>query len=264
MSLQSVQMNLSRVIGPAIGAVIYSQFSAAPVFAINAGTYLFACAGVRLRPLPPYAPGRWRRPGWARLLSGVRMPASDPLIRRILTTLVLFSFFSLAFVGLMPVIAADSFGIRPRASAVRAAVRVFGLGAALGAISVGTCSRGRRRSIPRLGSRRVRRASRRVRAVCVTDAPAYPVGFVLGFFYFLVITSLATVLQENVDDGIRGRIMALWIMGFGGIVPVGVLIGGFVANYTSVTLVLLIGAAAALLLAPYAKLDKFVASARRS
>ena len=67
------------------------------------------------------------------------------------------------------------------------------------------------------------------------------------FFYFLVITSLATVLQENVDDGIRGRIMALWIMGFGGIVPVGVLVGGFVASYTSVTLVLLIGAVAALL-----------------
>jgi MFS family permease len=79
-----------------------------------------------------------------------------------------------------------------------------------------------------------------------------------------VITSLATVLQENVDDSSRGRIMALWIMGFGGIVPVGVLIGGFVANYTSVTLVLLIGAAAALLLAPYANLDKFVAPARRS
>jgi hypothetical protein len=70
-----------------------------------------------------------------------------------------------------------------------------------------------------------------------------------------VITSLATVLQENVDDGIRGRIMALWIMGFGGIVPVGVLVGGFVASYTSVTLVLLIGAAAALLLAPYANLE---------
>ena len=82
----------------------------------------------------------------------------------------------------------------------------------------------------------------------------------LGYFYFLVITSLATVLQENVDDSIRGRIMALWIMGFGGIVPVGVLVGGFVASSASVTLVLLIGAAAALLLAPYAKLDTLVAS----
>jgi MFS family permease len=101
-------------------------------------------------------------------------------------------------------------------------------------------------------------------ALLRSDAPAYPLGFVLGVFYFLVITSLATVLQENVDDGVRGRIMALWIMGFGGIVPVGVLVGGFVASYTSVTLVLLIGAAAALVLAPYAKLDTLVASSGRS
>jgi MFS family permease len=79
-----------------------------------------------------------------------------------------------------------------------------------------------------------------------------------------VITSLATVLQENVDDSIRGRIMALWIMGFGGIVPVGVLVGGFVTGYTSVTLVLLIGAAAALLLAPYARLEHLVASSGSS
>ena len=93
-----------------------------------------------------------------------------------------------------------------------------------------------------------------------TSAPAYPIGFVLGYFYFLVITSLATVLQENLDDGIRGRIMALWIMGFGGIVPVGVLVGGFVASYTNVTLVMLVGAVAALLLAPYAKLETRVAS----
>jgi MFS family permease len=97
-------------------------------------------------------------------------------------------------------------------------------------------------------------------ALLRTDPPAYPMGFVLGYFYFLVITSLATVLQENVDDSIRGRIMALWIMGFGGIVPVGVLVGGFVANATSVTLVLLIGAVAALLLAPYAKLNDLVES----
>jgi hypothetical protein len=53
-------------------------------------------------------------------------------------------------------------------------------------------------------------------------------------------------------------------MGFGGIVPVGVLVGGFVASYTSVTLVMLIGAAAALILAPYARLDALVASSRRS
>ncbi|HEV3134062.1 MAG TPA: MFS transporter [Acidimicrobiia bacterium] len=263
-SLQSVQMNLSRVIGPAIGAVIYSRTGAAPVFAINAGTYLFAVAGVVLARYHPHAPGEVKERGLARLLSGFRLAARDPLIRRILTTLVLFSFFSLTFVGLMPAIAADNFGIRPRSIEYGLLYAAFGLGAATGAISVGTLLAGRSKTpIPRLGLV-VFAALLAGFALLRTDPPAYPLGFVLGFFYFLVITSLATVLQENVDDSSRGRIMALWIMGFGGIVPVGVLVGGFVANYTSVTLVLLIGAAAALLLAPYANLDKFVASARRS
>ncbi len=263
-SLQSVQMNLSRVIGPAIGAVIYSRTGAAPVFAINAGTYLFAVAGVILARYQPYAPGEVKERGLARLLSGFRLAARDPLIRRILTTLVLFSFFSLTFVGLMPAIAADNFGIRPRSIEYGLLYAAFGLGAATGAISVGTLLAGRSKApIPRFGLV-VFAGLLTVFALLRTDPPAYPLGFVLGFFYFLVITSLATVLQENVDDSSRGRIMALWIMGFGGIVPVGVLVGGFVANYTSVTLVLLIGAAAALLLAPYAKLDTSVASARRS
>jgi MFS family permease len=254
-SLQSVQMNLSRVIGPAIGAVIYSQFSAAPVFALNAVTYVFAVAGVVLARYHHYAPGEVEETGLARLLSGFRIAARDPLIRRVLSILVLFSFFSLTFVGLMPAIAADNFGIRPRSVEYGLLYACFGLGAATGAISVGTLLAGRSKApIPRLGLV-VFAGLLTAFALLRTDAPAYPIGFVLGYFYFLVITSLATVLQENLDDGVRGRIMALWIMGFGGIVPVGVLVGGFVASYTDVTLVMLVGAVAALLLAPYAKLD---------
>ena len=51
-ALQSVQMNLSRVIGPAIGGVLYATFDAAPVFAINALTYAFAIIGLLWATLP--------------------------------------------------------------------------------------------------------------------------------------------------------------------------------------------------------------------
>lgn len=254
-SLQSVQMNLSRVIGPAIGAVIYSRVSATPVFALNAATYLFAVAGVVFARYHQYAPGEVAETGLARLLSGFRLAWRDPLIRRILTTLVLFSFFSLSFVGLMPAIAAENLGIRPRSIEYGVLYALFGLGAATGAITVGTLLAGRSKApIPRRGLVAFT-VLLSAFAFLRVEAPSYPLVFVVGIAYFLVITSLATVLQENVDDGIRGRIMALWIMGFGGIVPVGVLAGGFVASHTNVTLVLLIGAAAALLLAPYARLE---------
>ena len=56
------------------------------------------------------------------------------------------------------------------------------------------------------------------------------------------------------DDLVRGRVVALWIMGFGGMVPLGVLAGGVLANVTSITVVLLVGAVFALVLALYADL----------
>jgi sugar phosphate permease len=79
--------------------------------------------------------------------------------------------------------------------------------------------------------------------------PAYPVLFLVGLFYFGTVTSLSTVLQSHLDENVRGRVMALWIMGFGGTVPFGLLVGGFVADRTSVTLVMLVGAAVCVVLA---------------
>jgi len=61
-------------------------------------------------------------------------------------------------------------------------------------------------------------------------------------------------IQMHVDDAVRGRVLALWIMGFGGTVPLGVLVAGPLAQATSITLVLLIGAACAVGLAFYADL----------
>ena len=77
-------------------------------------------------------------------------------------------------------------------------------------------------------------------------AAAFVVAPLLGYAYFVVITSLSTVLQEHVDDDVRGRVMALWIMGFGGMVPLGVLAGGALANATSVSAVIVLGAVVAL------------------
>jgi predicted MFS family arabinose efflux permease len=67
-----------------------------------------------------------------------------------------------------------------------------------------------------------------------------------------MVTSLSTALQERLDDSVRGRVMALWIMGFGGTVGLGNLIAGKVIDATSVTAVLLVNAVVALGLTWYA------------
>jgi MFS family permease len=255
-ALQSVQMNLSRVVGPAIGAAIYAASGAAPVFVLNAATYLFAIVALLMVQYPRHPTGPPGQGVWARLVEGFQIARRDPLIRRVLVTLVLLSFFSLAFVGLMPVIAAENLAMKPRSVDYGIFYAVFGLGAAVGAISVGTWfaaypkARLVRPALVAFGLLLV------VFALVRTPAAAFVIAPMLGYAYFVVITSLSTVLQEHVDDAVRGRVMALWIMGFGGTVPVGVLLAGPVASATSITFVLLVGAVVAIGLAGYANLVK--------
>jgi len=250
-ALASVQMNLSRVIGPLIGALIYARLDAAPVFAINALTYLFAVVGLLWATYPRRTNARVAEQGFARLLSGVRIARRDPLISHILITLFSFSFFSLAFVGLMPVIAARSFDIGPKSVQYGILYSCFGFGAVLGAVSVGTV-------FAHVSKTTLLRPAFLAFAVVLAGfalvrvpALAYPVALLLGYAYFVAITALSTLIQAHLVDEERGRVMALWIMGFGGTVPVGVLVGGWVGHATSITAVLLVGAVWAVVLAAW-------------
>jgi MFS family permease len=253
-SLQSFQMNASRVIGPAIGGVLYPLFGAAAVFAVNAATYLFAVASLLVVRFPRPQRDPTAGKGMGQLLSGFRIAYADPLIRRVLTVIVTMSFCCLSFIGLMPVLAADNLGMDVRSLGYGLLYAAFGSGAALGAVSIGTVLA--RRSKPRIVRSGLVAFAVLLTAFGLVRTPAlaYPVALALGFAYFAVVTSLSTVLQQRLDNRVRGRVMALWIMGFGGTVPIGTLVAGPIADHTSISVVVFIGAAVALLLAWYADL----------
>jgi predicted MFS family arabinose efflux permease len=248
-------MNASRVVGPAIAGIIYAGSGASTVFVLNAATYLFAVAGVVIADFPSRIEHALSaESGLRRLVSGFRIAWADRLVRRILVTVATFSFFSLSFIYLMPTLASENLGMKAKSVAYALLFAAFALGAALGALSIGTVLV--RRSKPMIV--RVGLASfgvlLTVFALARSPALAYPVAFAVGLSYFAVITSLSTILQAHLTDDIRGRVMAIWMMAFGGTVPVGVLAAGVVAEATSITAVVLAGAIAALLLAAYADL----------
>lgn len=247
-SLQSVQINLSRVIGPAIGGLVLPVVGADGVFAINGLTYLFAIGTLLAVTIPRPYPQHGEQ-GWRRLVGGFAIARRDRLVRRCLLTIASISFFCLPFVGLMPVLAARNLGLDVQGSAYGILYACFGLGAASGAVAVGTLLVGRSKA----GAVRVGLLLFSVSlagfGVLRVAAPAYPVAFLVGFFYFGAVTSLSSVLQEHLAEEVRGRVMALWIMGFGGTVPIGLLVFGVVAERTSITAVMLFGSFVALALA---------------
>ena len=254
-SLQSVQMNLSRVIGPAIGGLLLPYVAAWGIFVINGATYGFAIvviARVHLSRRPKWAGAAGADSGVARLLGGLTVARRDPLVRFCLVTIFSISFFCLPFIGLMPVVAARDLHINPAGAVYGGLYALFGLGAAFGAISVGTVFSALPRTLLiRLGLLGFGVALA-VFGLLGEIWVAYPVVLAVGFAYFVTVTSLSTALQAHIGDEVRGRVMALWIMGFGGTVPLGLLFGGSLATATSVRAVVIGGAVIALAIGTYA------------
>ncbi len=253
-ALNSANMNLSRIVGPALGGVLYATVGAQWVFLINAVTYLFIVVAMLRIDVPRVLRSATDAIGLERLIGGFTVARHDPVVGKAIITIALFSFFSLTFLTQMPVLAADNFSIAPKSAAYGVLYAVFGVGALAGALSIGSV----------FASKSLERVLQiamagfafflAVYGLVRSPALAYPVGLVLGFCYFAAITSLSTVLQRRLDDRVRGRVLAVWMMAFGGTVPIGGLVAGWVVDNSNVTVIVLIGAAMAAFLAWFADL----------
>ena len=100
-SLNSAQMNASRVIGPVIGGVLYSLVGPAWVFGLNAATYLFVVGALFVVTLPavPQPPTQTSR--WREITAGITVARHDKVVGRCLITVFLFSLLALAFIGIV-------------------------------------------------------------------------------------------------------------------------------------------------------------------
>ncbi len=251
-SLNSAQMNGSRVIGPIIGGLLYPLIGPAWIFVINAATYLFVVGALLVVTLPAVSQGIQQASHWRELLVGITVARRDRVVGRALVTVFLFSLLALAFIGQMPVVAAHNLGIQPSSTSYGILYASFGTGALVGAISIGTV-------FAHVSKPTIVRVCLICYSVSLTGfafvrfaLAAYFVVAVVGAFYFAFITSLNTSMQARLENAVRGRVMALWMMGFGGTVGVGNLIVGPVVAALGITNVLLFGAGVALLLAWFA------------
>ena len=268
-SLNSVMINGSRVIGPVIAALLMARGVTAPqIFVLNAVTYLFVIYAIVRVTIPKIGKATEAR-GWANVMTGIRIARRRTVLSRLLIGMTLFSFACLPFVGLFPTIARLNLGMAPTGTTYKWLHATWGLGACLGALSIGTVlsQADKRRLITPffLGFA----ACLGVFALLRRDTAAFPVGFLLGFFYFGLATSMLTIVQQNLRSSERARVMSLWFMAFGGMVAIGNLVFGPVIDAIGARPVLLFGSVSAIGLAfwcdvsrrPVTTLDDEIAAA---
>jgi MFS family permease len=256
-SLNSAMINGSRIAGPALAALLAAVgFSISQLFMVNAATYLFLIVPLMLAVRLPMPTGSLPERGWHKLGAGLRVARRRGVLNRTLSTMFLFSLLCLPYVGLFPSVARINFGLDPEGGEYKLLYIVWGLGAFLGALAVGTwlARRDTRRLIP-LGML-LFAASLGTFAMLDSWVLALPFAAALGFTYFMTATALASVMQRNLADHERGATMPLWFMAFGGTVPVGNVVFGPVMDAIGARSVLGFGALCALGLAWWGDLKR--------
>jgi MFS family permease len=255
-SLNAAMINGSRVAGPALAAMLtVFGMTIAQLFIVNGVTYLFLIIPLVRFGLPSVR-GKHPEQGWRRLMTGINIVRRRQLLSRALVAMMLFSLFSLPFVGLFPSVARLNLGLDPTGSTYKWLYVVWGSGAFFGALAVGSVFAGidKRRLVP-IGFMGFG-VSLAAFALVRSPAPAFPIAFVLGFVYFLTATAISTVVQQNVGDAERVSVMPLWFMSFGGTVPIGNLLAGPLIDRFGARPVLLVGAGFAVFLAWWADLAR--------
>ena len=241
-SLNSIEVNVARVVGPLIAAALIAGFGIAWCFLINAFTFvavlicLWGMRGGELKSTPPVAKAH------GQLTEGLRYIWHTPVLRNVLIMMAIIGALTYEFQVVLPVFATTTF--HGNAGSFAAMMAAMGAGALVG----GVITAGRGKPSPY----RLLRAALAlgVSLLLVAAAPWYWMALVLLFsagFWSIGVTALTnSTLQLNSAPEMRGRVMSLWVVAFLGSTPIGGPIIGYISEHVSPRAGLVTGGLAAI------------------
>lgn len=244
--LNSIIVNVSRVIGPAIAGVLVAKAGLAWCFILNGvsfGAVVVCLARMRVSDLKRSAPVEAVK---GQTLEGFSYAWRTPVVRTVLLMMALVGTLSYEFSVSLPLLAHYTFNGSEAAvaSAVALMMTTMGIGAVVG----GLVTAGRRTATMRaltFGAFGFGIAMALV-AVAPTIVWASVAMAVVGYFSVAFTAHTNTILQTSSAPQMRGRVMALWAMAFMGATVIGAPIIGWVGQHVSPQWGLGIGAAASL------------------
>ncbi len=226
-ALNSVAFNVARAVGPAIGGAMVAAGLIGEAFIINGVSY-FAIIAVLLSFPKDVLDGGPREPVFRAVLTGIRYVRYTPSLRLLLFVVAGFSLTAASVQTLLPSVTRDDLGLG--ASAYGILLGTFGAGALLSGLTQSKL--------------RARVPGAVVLPVSITMFGATAAAFglsrqpvlsglllaVAGFSWVWAATTFNVTAQMLAPKWARGRVISLYQLAFMGIMPIGSLTSGVLAE----------------------------------
>lgn len=227
-ALNSVVFNAARIAGPAAAGLIIARVGFAACFLTNALSYLAAILALwRMRPELLYrGEGRPRGAVLQELREGLAYARRSPDVQLIVGLMAVVATFGINFNVLLPILAQDTLHLD--AVGYGLLFSALGAGSLVGALMVATLGRA---SYPQLlAGAAALGLSQVLLAAFPWPGPAAALIFLCGLANITYTATSNSTLQLQVPDGLRGRVVGLYLYVFIGTSPLGNLIVGYLAE----------------------------------
>ena len=238
-ALNSSMVHGARLIGPALAGILIATRGEGICFLLNAVSYVSVIAALIAMKISKKEKAAGNVRVLQELKEGFSYASNFAPIRSILLLLGLVSLVAMPYQVLMPVFAKDILLGGPRTFGFL--VGCSGLGALAGAVYLAS-----RKSVPGL-ERMIALAAGIFGIGLITFSfsrtlwLSFFIMLFTGFGMMIQMASSNTVLQTVVDDDMRGRVMGFYAMAYRGMVPLGSLLAGLLAEKIGAPGTLLLG-----------------------
>jgi len=239
-SLNSSIVNGARVVGPAVAGLLMAHVGIAWCFILNGVSFIAVIVGLMMMRLPKFIPPAKPHSARRHILEGFKYVAGHRRVRILLLLFGVVGVFGWSYAVLLPAYATDILHVGE--SGYGGLLSANGFGALLGALTVATWGSRVRPRLLILGGLWLFSAMLLLLAV----VRWYPLVLLClavgGWGMLLYFSTTNTLIQGSVSNAMRGRVMGIWALVFGGMMPLGGLESGFLSHAVGVPWTIAVGA----------------------
>ncbi len=227
-ALNAIMFKSATVVGPAVAGLVYALVGPGWCFVLNGLSFIAVIIALLLMRIKPFAPSAVNGSAVRDVLDGMKYMVKQPLIRILVLGIGLVSLFGLSFSTLVPAWAEQVLHGGPETNGLLQAAR--GLGALGGGLLIAALGRiSFKGKLLTLGSL-LFPAALIVFSLISNQITALLMLVLVGGAYVLVANLSNALVQTNADDQFRGRVMSAYSLSFFGLMPIGALLAGSLAD----------------------------------